>query len=204
MRLICSPPLRSMVDFRSSQLSTRVPSTPTILSPVWRPASCAALPATMRSTVVLGPSLTRPWPAITTKNSTKAMIRLTVTPARMVARRLPGVRLAEGAGLVGGVDLFHVGHADDAHVAAGGDGLHAVLGLAPGERPEAGSEADEELGDLHARALGHPVVAELVEHHHEDDAEHEQQRRAAAGHEDDQRHHRGEERDAGCRWRRGC
>ena len=80
-----------MTDLRSSQLSTGLPLTPTTLSPDWSPASCAALPATIRWTVVFGPSYTRPWPAITMKNSTKAMKKLTVTPARMVARRLPGV-----------------------------------------------------------------------------------------------------------------
>ena len=99
------------------------------------------------------------------------MSRLTVTPARIDGEALAGRALAVGAGLVGGIDLLEVGHADDAHVAAGGDRLHAVLGLAAAERPEARPEADEELGDLHARALGRPVVAELVEHDHEDDAE---------------------------------
>ena len=79
------------------------------------------------------------------------MIRFTVTPARMTVEPLAGRGLAVGAGLVGGVDLFDVAHADDAHVAAGGDRLHAVLGLAPRERPQPRSEPEEELGDLHAR-----------------------------------------------------
>ena len=75
-------------------------------------------------------------------------------------QRLRAVR----ARLVLGRDLFEVGHADDAAVAAERDRLDAVLGLAPRERPEARAEADEELGDLHARALGRDEVAELVQH----------------------------------------
>jgi hypothetical protein len=71
--------------------------------------------------------------------------------------------------LVGGVDLLHVAHADDADVAARRDGLDAVLGLAPAERPQPRPEAQEELGDLHARPFGHDEMAELVEHDHPDD-----------------------------------
>ena len=84
----------------------------------------------------------------------------------MTDEALAGGAVPERAGLVGRVDLLEVGHPDDADVAAGGDRLHAVLGLAPPERPEARPEADEELGDLHARALGGDVVAGLVEHDH--------------------------------------
>ena len=39
------------------------------------------------------------------------------------------------------------------------------------ERPQPGAEADEELGDLHAGALGDVVVPGLVEHDHRDDPE---------------------------------
>ena len=107
--------------------------------------------------------------------------------------RLPVLRLAEGAAFVVGVDLFEVAHPDDAHVAAGGDRLHAVFGLTAAERPQAGPEAHEELGDLHPRPLGGPVVARFVEHHHEDDAEDQRQRRAAARDEDGESHKPGEE-----------
>ena len=61
--------------------------------------------------------------------------------------------LPVGARLVGGVDLFEAAHPDDAHVAAERERLHAVLGLAALERPQPRSEPEEELGDLHARAL---------------------------------------------------
>ncbi len=49
--------------------------------------------------------------------------------------------LAVGAGLVLGRHLVEVVHADDAHVGARGDGLDAVLGLAPLERPQLRAEA---------------------------------------------------------------
>ena len=172
----------------------------TILSPVSRPAACAALSASTRSTVVLGPSLDATLAGDHHEEQHEGDDQVDGDPGEDHGEALPGRALAERAGLVGRVDLFHVGHADDAHVAAGGDRLHAVLGLAPGERPEARPEPEEELGDLHARALGRPVVAELVEHHHEDDADDEEQRRAAAGHEDEQRDHRGEEREQDARW----
>ena len=43
--------------------------------------------------------------------------------------------------------------------------------LAPAERPDAGPEAEEELGHLHAGPAGGEVVAELVHEEHEDEAE---------------------------------
>ena len=64
--------------------------------------------------------------------------------------------------------LVEVVHADDPHVGPGGDGLQAVLGVASLKRPDAGPEADEELGDLHAGPLGREVMAELVHEDHED------------------------------------
>ena len=42
------------------------------------------------------------------------MSRFTVTPARIDGEPLAGGALPEGAGLVVRVDLFEVGHADDA------------------------------------------------------------------------------------------
>ena len=45
-------------------------------------------------------------------------------------------RLAVAARLVGGVDLLEHRHADDPDVAARRDRLHAVLGLAPPDRPQ--------------------------------------------------------------------
>ena len=61
--------------------------------------------------------------------------------------------LLVGAGLVLRRNLIEVVHPDDAHVGAGRDRLQAVLGLALVERPDAGAEPEEELGDLHARRL---------------------------------------------------
>ena len=76
--------------------------------------------------------------------------------------------LAVGAGLVLGVHLLEVAHPDDLHVGPGGDGLEAVLRLALPERPQAGAEAEEVLGDLHACPLGGQEVTELVQHDHDD------------------------------------
>ena len=80
-----------------------------------------------------------------------------------------------GARLVGGIDLVEVVHPDDAHEGAERQQAHAVLGLAALEAPQARPEADEELGDLHARRPGGEVVTGLVqEDRHEDaDQEHE-------------------------------
>ena len=101
--------------------------------------------------------------------------------------------LPVGAGLVFGIDLFEAAHADDPHVAAERERLHAVLGLSALERPQARPEPEEELGDLHARALRGDVVAGLVEHHHEHDADDDRQRDAAARHEHREPHERGDE-----------
>jgi hypothetical protein len=81
---------------------------------------------------------------------------------------LPERLLAVGARFVGGIDRLDVVHPDDLHVGAGRDGLDAVFGLATVGGPDAGTEAQEELGGLHAGPLGHDEVAELVQgdHHH--------------------------------------
>ena len=83
--------------------------------------------------------------------------------------------LAVGAGLVlGRRRRLEVAHPDDADVGAERDALDAVLGLAALERPDLRPEAEEELGDLHARPLGGEVVAELVqEDHHDEGGDHD-------------------------------
>jgi hypothetical protein len=96
---------------------------------------------------------------------------------------------------VGRVDVLEVVHPDDPHVRAGRDQLEAVLGLAPLEGPQPGPEPDEELGDQHAAALGHPVVAELVEDDRHEERAHDVERGRA---ELDQRHdeHGGDDGEA--------
>ena len=80
------------------------------------------------------------------------MTRVTSSSRRPPRRTESG--LAVAAGLVeSGVDLLEHRHADDLHVATRGDRLHAVLGLARPDRPEAGPESEEVLGDLHPRGL---------------------------------------------------
>ncbi len=89
-----------------------------------------------------------------------------------LAERLVAVR----PGLVLFGHLFHGREPDDADVAAGGDRLDAVLGLALADRPQPGPEAHEELGGLHARPLGRGEVPQLVEHHdHDQDGDEEEQ-----------------------------
>src|SRR5215218_97929 len=113
--------------------------------------------------------------------------------------------VAEGAvpersGLLVRVDVFEVAHADDADVAAGGDGLHAILRLAPSERPHPRPEAEEVLRHLHARALGREVVTGLVEHDQRHDAEDDREggdRRRAQDGEEDQAEQDEQEGDAG-------
>ena len=77
---------------------------------------------------------------------------ITSMPAR---ERLLAVR----AGLVLRRHLVEVVHADDAHERAERQGPHAVLGLAAAEAPQAGTEAEEELGGLHP---GHPGRDEVA------------------------------------------
>jgi hypothetical protein len=95
---------------------------------------------------------------------------------------------AIGAVLVLGVDLLERVHPDDPDVGPGRDDLEAVLGLAALERPDARSEPDEELGDLHATPLGDQVVAELVQEdgHHEgrDDHQDRPTEQGAQAHDD--------------------
>src|SRR5262249_48308495 len=75
------------------------------------------------------------------------------------------------ARLVGRVDLLEIGHPDDAAVAAERNGLDAVFRLAAAHRPQARTESDEELGDLHARPLGRDELAQLVRHDHHEEGE---------------------------------
>src|SRR5207302_3485507 len=87
-------------------------------------------------------------------------------------RQPPPERLgAVRAFLVGGVNLIEVVHADDLHVGAGRYRLDAVLRLAALEGPDARTEPEEELRDLHARRLGGEVVAELVQEDHDDEGD---------------------------------
>src|ERR1700730_1331407 len=66
-------------------------------------------------------------------------------------------------------------HPGDLHVAAGGDGLHPVLGLAPPEREDPGAEPEEVFLDLHPEDAGRGHVARLVDHDHDDQGGDEQQ-----------------------------
>ena len=103
----------------------------------------------------------------------------------------PQRRLAVGAGLVGRVDLLQIVHAEDPAVAAERQGLDPVFRLAPPDRPQAGAEADEELGDLDARRLGRGVVAELVGDDAADQGQDQQHGLPGSGREaetDDRRH----------------
>ena len=119
----------------------------------------------------------------TRKTATIAWRKCIAEPADGDRHALGIALLAVGARLVLGRHLVEVVHPDDAHVRAGGDGLDAVLGLASLERPQPRTEAEEELGDLHARLLGGDVVTELVEDdHHDDRADDEQQLPAAGQH----------------------
>src|SRR6202034_154926 len=102
--------------------------------------------------------------------------------------------IAVGPRLVLPRHLLGGGEPDDAHVAAGGNGLHAVFGLTPAYRPQARPEADEVLRHLHAGPLGRDEVAELVQHHDgEEDGDEEEQVAPAHDDEDgrdqDQGHH---------------
>jgi len=76
-------------------------------------------------------------------------------------------------------ESFRSSHARDLHVTAGKNRANAVARFADGRRPDDRPEADEEISDLHPRALGRDEVTELVGHHDEDDREdHERQRPA--------------------------
>src|SRR4051794_18678982 len=88
---------------------------------------------------------------------------------RPLARRLP----IEGAWLVLGFDRLQVGHPDDLHVAAGRDGLEAVLGLALLPGPQRRAETHEELGRLHPELLREREVTGLVQHHRDQQRDHE-------------------------------
>ena len=147
-----------------------------------RPAAAAAEPALTALTVQFASDWPcrsrRPRPAAGGSRAARFIDRAGEHDGHALAERLGPV----GAGLVLGSDLLEVAHADDLHVGAGRDELDAVLGLAPLERPDAGPEPEEELGDLHARPLGREVVAELVQ----EDAE-------------GQRHDDGEDPEARCR-----
>ena len=68
-----------------------------------------------------------------------------------------------------GIHLVDGAHPDDLDVGTERDRLDAVFGLTALERPDPGSEAEEELGDLHPGRLGREIVAGLVG----DDEEHE-------------------------------
>ena len=103
--------------------------------------------------------------------------------------------LAVGPGLVLLRDLLGGGEPDDPHVPAGGDGLDAVFGLAPPDRPQPGAEADEVLRDLHAGPLGRDEVPELVQHDDgEQDGDEEEQVAPAKGDEDGGDQGQGDER----------
>ena len=95
--------------------------------------------------------------------------------------------LTVGARLVLGGHVFEHGEAGDPDVAPGRDGLDPVFGLAPPHRPQARTEADEVLGDLHARPLGGGEVAQLVQHDDRHDDDDEQQDVAQPGHQEDGR-----------------
>src|SRR5262249_958018 len=72
--------------------------------------------------------------------------------------------------------------AGDPRGAAEWDGLHAVLRLAPPGRPQPGTEAHEELLDLHLAGLRGEEVAGLVHDDDGDDREEEQQLVEDLGH----------------------
>ena len=132
-----------------------------------------------------GAARSRSWPepAAATKNNSQREQEVDGDAREDHDEPVLGAARPERAGLVGGVDLLHGVHPDDAHVAAERERLRAVLGLATAERPQTRPEAEEELGGLHPRALGGEEVPELVEHHEEDDADDDDQRRATPGHE---------------------
>ena len=135
------------------------------------PAAAAADFGVTSNTVVVAPSATRPWPAMTTKNSRNARKKFTVTPASTTTSRF-AVRAAAEACAARRRDRPPRGCSSRGCARSRRrDRLDAVLGLAATERPQARPEADEELGGLHARAAGGDEVPGLVEHDHEDDAE---------------------------------
>ena len=103
--------------------------------------------------------------------------------------------VAIGTRLVARVDLLEVVHPDDAAVAAEGERLHPVLGLAPPHGPQPGTESDEELGHLHTGPLGRCEVAGLVQHDHQqdrDDDHHGRERACGNGDRDADRDHQQE------------
>src|SRR5438105_2501752 len=126
--------------------------------PVARPWPLAVMPETRPLYSLACFWMTPMWP-ISRPSSARCAVGVPV-PERL---------LAIAPRLVGRVDLFEVRHAHDADVAAEGQRLHAVLGLAPANRPEPRAEPHEELGDLHAAPLGRDEVAQLVQHDHGED-----------------------------------
>ena len=114
--------------------------------------------------------------------------------AREADSHATGIRLEPvRAVLQGRVHLLQVGHAGYPHVGTGGNGLDAVLGLTPSDRPQPRAEAHEELRDLHSRQPGHHEVAELVEGQHAHERGHHDKHRGTAQqaegrHDTDQQH----------------
>ena len=155
-------------------MDTGTPSMAVMRSPGCRPATSAGLLG-VTSAIFQAVSRWSPKNPMTATSSTRAMRKCMAEPATATDRPRPVALLAVGAGLVLGRHLLEVVHADDAHVGAGGDGLHAVLRLAPPERPDAGPEAQEELGDLHAGSPGHEEVAQLVEEDAHDERHHDEE-----------------------------
>src|SRR5690606_30500544 len=83
-------------------------------------------------------------------------------PAGVLNQRLEwtGAGRAELAGVVAGFGREHADHPD---VAAEGDRLDAVFGLAAPPRPDRPSEPDHVLGDLDPEQLGGDEVPDLVQ-----------------------------------------
>lgn len=79
--------------------------------------------------------------------------------------------LPVGPALVLGLHLLERAHADDLDVGPERDRLDPVLGLTSLEGPDPGTEAQEELRDLHPGGLRGEVVARLVGHDEEDQSD---------------------------------
>ena len=175
----CSSRCLRMIGPIDSQVAIAFPLIEAIRSPGRIPAARAGESTEVWSTVV--EIFSGPWNTSGDEDQDERETQVHDDAGEHGDESLADRGLAVGAGLVFGIDLFEVGHADDAHVAAGGDGLDAVLGLAPPERPDPRSESEEELGDLHPRLLGGDVVAPLVQHDREDqpddDGDRDRQRR---------------------------
>ena len=161
-----------MANITSCHESTASPSTVSTRSPGSRPASCPGEPgSTMPTTGGTSLASRAANPVMNTIDTrTTASTTLANGPARRIRTRCQRGPVEVLAGIVAALAGVLPGEVD---VAAQRNPRHPVLGLAAAKRQQLAPEAEREGEHPDAEALGHQVVAELVDE--DDDAEREEE-----------------------------